>query len=443
LAEEFAKPYKFYSFSGIPPHKKTTDTSERKAFCKQVNKYFKKATVESDDWWDMLWLLSKKTSKGRVVILFDEISWMGCKDPDFLGKLKTVWDTCFKQNKQLILILCGSVSIWIEKNILSSTGFVGRVSLQLTLNELPLHTCDRFFNERSDQLSCYDKFKFLSICGGIPRYLEEWQISSTVEDNINKMCFHESGILFNEFDQIFYDSVSSEADIYKQIVLTLINSPLDRGEIAKKLTREPGGKLSEYLDNLVSSGFIARDYAWHIKNKKASKLSRYRLSDNYLRFYLKYIRPHKSVIKKENYKVRSLSNFPGWSSIMGLQFENLVLSNKDSILKSLNIRHDDVERAGSFFQTKTTKTRGCQIDYLIQTRAATLYVCEVKFSRNEIKTGIIAEMKNKLSTLSVPKGFSCLPVLIHVNGIHDKVVDSNYFFKIIDFSELLSGGQSM
>jgi uncharacterized protein len=43
LAEEFAKPYKFYSFSGIPPHKKTTDTSERKAFCKQLNKYFKKS----------------------------------------------------------------------------------------------------------------------------------------------------------------------------------------------------------------------------------------------------------------------------------------------------------------------------------------------------------------------------------------------------------------
>ena len=54
-------------------------------------------------------------------ILFDEISWMGSKDPHFLGKLKNAWDQHFKKNPNLILILCGSASSWIEKNILSST----------------------------------------------------------------------------------------------------------------------------------------------------------------------------------------------------------------------------------------------------------------------------------------------------------------------------------
>ena len=435
LTEEFAKNYQFYSFSGIPPHKKTTDLSERKAFLKQLKKYFKKEIIDSDDWWDMFWFLAEKTKTGRVVILFNEISWMGSKDPDFLGKLKTVWDTCFKKNKQLILILCGSVSIWIEKNILASTGFVGRLSLQLTLSELPLNKCNQFFNERLNQLSSYDKFKFLSICGGIPRYLEEWQSASSVDQNINRMCFNQSGILFNEFDQIFYDSLSSEAEIYKRIILTLLNSPLEREIIAKKLDRVPGGDLSDYLDNLVSSGFVSRDYTWHIKDRKNSKLSQYRLSDNYLRFYLKYIKPHENTIKSGKYKVQSLSNLSAWSTIIGLQFENLVISNKESIYKILNINSDEVEIDGPFFQRATTKTKGCQIDFLIQTKTAVLYACEVKFSRNEIKTNIISEMKNKLSTLSVPRRFSCLPVLIHVNGVHDKVIDSNYFFKIIDFSE--------
>ncbi len=272
LAEEFAKNHIFYSFSGIPPHKETSDSSERKAFYKQLKKYFKKDNIDSDDWWDMFWFLAEKTKKGRVVILLDEISWMGSKDPDFLGKLKTVWDAYFKKNEQLTLILCGSVSIWIQKNILTSTGFVGRISLQLTLSELPLNRCNQFFNERLNQLSSYDKFKFLSVCGGIPRYLEELQTNSSIDDNINKMCFHESGILFNEFDQIFYDSISSEADIYRQIVLTLVHAPLVRETIAKKLNRELGGNLSEYLDNLVCSGFITRDYTWHIKEKRISKL---------------------------------------------------------------------------------------------------------------------------------------------------------------------------
>ncbi len=439
LAEEFAKNYIFYSFSGLPPHEKTSDLSEREAFNKQLTRYFIKQVPESTDWFDMLWFLAEKSKKGRVVVLLDEISWMGSKDPDFLGKLKTVWDTCFKKNSQLILILCGSVSVWIQKNILSSTGFVGRISLQLTLRELPIDACNKFFNERSNQLSSYEKFKFLSICGGIPRYLEEWQSNISIDENINKMCFHESGILFNEFDQIFYDSISSEADIYRLIILAIVDQPLERQEIFIKLKRAPGGDLSEYLDHLVSAGFVTRDNTWHIKNKKISILSQYRLSDNYLRFYLNYIKPQAKVIRDKKYKVRSLSNLTGWSSIIGLQFENLVLSNREIVFNMLGISRDDVEIDGPFFQRATTKTKGCQIDYLIQTRTSVLYVCEVKFSRNELRLNVIDEMKEKLSKLSIPKGFSCMPVLIHVNGAQDSVFDRNYFFKIIDFSNLLRG----
>lgn len=438
LAEEFARKYTFYSFSGIPPHEKTTDLSEREVFYKQLTHYFIKKAPKTDDWMDMFWFLAERTKKGRVVILFDEISWMGTKNPDFLGKLKTIWDTCFKKNNQLILILCGSVSTWIQKNILSSTGFVGRISLQITLRELPIDACNKFFNERSNQLSSYEKFKFLAVCGGIPRYLEEWQSNISIEENINRMCFHESGILFNEFNQIFYDSIDSDADIYKHIILLLVDQSLERQEIFKKLNRAPGGDLSEYLDNLVSAGFITRDNTWHIKNKKNSIMSRYRLSDNYLRFYLKYIRAQADIIRNKKYKVNSLSNLTGWSSIIGLQFENLILSNRNIIYKMLGITNDDVEIDGVFFQTATTKTKGCQIDFLIQTKTSCLYICEIKFSRNELKLSIIDEVKEKISRLSIPRGYSCLPVLIHAHGVSDSVMDRNYFFKIIDFSDALN-----
>ena len=83
------------------------------------------------------------------------------------------------------------------------------------------------------------------------------------------------------------------------------------------------------------------------------------------------------------------------------------------------------------------KTKGCQIDYLIQTKTSTLYICEIKFKRHEIKIDIIDDMEKKLSHLKILKGFTYLPVLIHVNGVHDKVLDKNYFFKVIDFSSLL------
>jgi hypothetical protein len=42
--------------------------------------------------------------------------------------------------------------------------------------------------------------------------------------------------------------------------------------------------------------------------------------------------------------------------------------------------------------------------------------------------------------LKRPKGLSCRPILIHVNGVHDSVVESSYFSDIIDFSQAFDGG---
>ena len=46
-------------------------------------------------------------------------------------------------------------------------------------------------------------------------------------------------------------------------------------------------------------------------------------------------------------------------------------------------------------------------------------------------------MEQKLRSLITPKGFSKFPVLIHVNGVQDSVIDSGFFSEIIDFSEFL------
>jgi hypothetical protein len=97
---------------------------------------------------------------------------MGSLDPTFLGKLKNAWDLQFSNNSKLILILCGSVSSWIEKNIIKSTGFLGRPSLYLTLEALPLSDCDHFWDGKGHGISIYEKLKILSVTGGVPRYLE-------------------------------------------------------------------------------------------------------------------------------------------------------------------------------------------------------------------------------------------------------------------------------
>ena len=126
-----------------------------------------------------------------------------------------------------------------------------------------------------------------------------------------------------------------------------------------------------------------------------------------------------------------------WQSIMGLQFENLVLSNRKTLHKLLDIDPSDIVNANPFFQRKTKDQSGCQIDYMIQNKFGTCYLCEIKFSSHKITAHVIDEIKQKIACLNLPRQISLRPVLIHVNGVDRQVQTSDFFSYIIDFNDLL------
>lgn len=127
--------------------------------------------------------------------------------------------------------------------------------------------------------------------------------------------------------------------------------------------------------------------------------------------------------------------------MMGYQFENLVLANRLALYKILQIDPVEVLIANPYFQRKTQRYHGCQIDFLIQTRHRSLYVVEIKFSQSKEELPVVEEVKEKLKHFSIPRGFSLRYVLIHVNGVTDSIKESHFFDYIVDFSSFLSNDQ--
>lgn len=436
LIEEFSKNFEYYyAFSGLPPEHDTTAKHQLDEFSRQMAREFKTVNARYDDWSDAFWAMGERVQSGKILILFDEVSWMGSKDPTFLGKIKNLWDMQLKKNDKLIFVLCGSASSWIEKNILSSTGFVGRISFTMTLDELSLPECSEFW---PDNISAFEKFKILSVTGGIPKYLEEILPQKTAEENINRLCFQKGGFLVDEFEKIFSDIFIRKTDYYKRIIKTLINGAKEQYQICEALGIARHGRIPEYLHELELAGFVSKVHVWNLKTGKDSTTRRYQLSDNYLRFYLKYIDNNLSKINRDAFVLKSISSLPQWSTMMGFQFENLVLNNRHSLQQLIGIRPEDIICENPYFQKETTTAESCQIDYLIQTKFNTLYVCEIKFSKNNIGLEVVKEVQEKINRLKRPKGFSCRPILVHVNGVSDDLIDRDYFADIVDFSQLLS-----
>ena len=149
----------------------------------------------------------------RTVVLLDEISWMGMHDANFPGRLRTAWETLFHRHEKLILVICGSVSVWIKENILDNTGFTGRFSRDYVLPELPLSVCTQFWGEARNRVAAREILDVLSVTGGVPRYLEEIDPGLSADENIRRMCFLKSGELFKDFDAIFNPRIGGRTQI--------------------------------------------------------------------------------------------------------------------------------------------------------------------------------------------------------------------------------------
>ena len=438
LIEEFARRTAdhFINIVGLSPRKGMTDRRQRVNFCEKLADQTSGSIGRARNWTAAFRILDERIPKeGRTVVLLDEISWMGSRNPDFAGYLKTAWDKRLKKHDNLVLVLCGSVSSWIADNILDSTGFVGRDSLDIEVGELSLAESVKMLGGSDRHLSSREVFDFLSVTGGVPKYLEEIHPEWSFEENVRQLCFMPRGTLFREFNETFSEVFGKKVSSRGEVLRTLAETPLSVVEIARALGRTPNGKLSRTLRDLVYAGFVSRDSGLNPLTHEPLRMERYRIRDNYTRFYLKEIEPRHQAIEKGLFKFSSVEQLTGWRGLLGLQFENMVLNHVEDLFRHFGLERSLVVSAAPFTRRAGKGVKGCQIDLLIQTERMALVV-EIKHGKR-IEHGVIAEVREKVANLEVAKGLSVRTALVYDGTLAPSVEADRYFDFILSFDRLL------
>ena len=443
LIEEFARRNRcrLVSIDGLLPREGMTNQVQLDNFIEKLSAQTGVDGTKVSSWFEAFVRLDQALVwNDWTVVLLDEVSWMGRYDADFPARLKSAWDTLLKRHDNLIVVICGSVSTWIKKNILQNTGFAGRFSRDIVVRELPLSQCKAFWGEAAKRLAPSEMIDVLSVTGGIPRYLEEINPGLSANENIKRMCFDRDGVLFGDFKAIFSQVFGEESVLKQKILLTLVDGPRTCIEVAEALDVVRGGSLSETLEVLVDAGFVTKDEGYNPETGKKARTVKYRLSDNYTRFYLKYVLPHETEIRSDTYLFESLESLPGWESVLGLQFENLVVNNFRELVKPLHLEGVPVlsavpyERRGDKRQNGAGD-RGLQIDLLVQTRKSA-YVVEVK-RKKHIGESVEAEVAEKVERLRHPKGISVRTALVYEGELAPVVRGNGYFDAIVSAADLL------
>ncbi len=445
LIEEFARRnrVRFIKLEGIEPQPGVTNETQLNAFAQQLAEQTGCEDTRLENWFKAFARLAKVLNpREKTVLLIDEISWMGKFDVTFPGELKYAWDNRFSKNPKLIMVLCGSVSSWIDKKILKSKGFVGRPSLNLLIPELSMRECAAFWRRGGCRASSTDIIDVLSVAGGVPKYLENIDPALSADENIKRLCFTPGALLVEEFDEIFNDALDANLGLKKRILMSLRDGNKTPTEVAEALGLENNGHLSGYLDELELAGFVAKDTGLNPCTGKRSNTVRYRISDNYTRFYLKYIEPNRELIAKDTFSFVSLAQLPGWDAVLGLQFESLVHANLREIIRRIGLDQTLILSAAPYVQHPTTRAAGCQIDLLVQTRRMH-YVVEIK-RRESIGEWVVTEVEEKMAKLKTSRTVSVVPVLVYDGRLSKRVTADGYFGWTISAQEMLglanSGG---
>ena len=220
------------------------------------------------------------------------------------------------------------------------------------------------------------------------------------------------------------------------ILRALSDSSATCSELAARLGIERGGSLSRNLNELIEAGFVAANDNVNPSTGSKSKIKTYRICDNYTRFYLKYVEPHEDDIRAGRFPFTSTTELPGWRTMLGLQFENMVVNNTKALIPLLHLEGQHILSAAPFsLRSAAHDKHGLQIDLLIQT-ARTAILVEVK-NRCRIESDIESEIKEKLRRFPRRRNVSLRTALVYDGELSPAVVRSGVFDIVIPFSKLL------
>ena len=425
LVEKFMAGKLFLRFEGLE-HTRTKDQISHfvSDLSKQLNDpILERAKIDS---WDVVFdYLTTVFSKSKYILFLDEFQWLAANQTRLVSILKKYWDQQWSK-QGVFLILCGSVCSYMIKRVISSKALYGRINWELCLQ--PLHPTE--VHELLDSKRSIDEIQQYSlILGGVPKYLLEINTSKSFDQNINDLFFTHDGALVKDYERIFY-SQFKEPKIYENIVNYLKNDPKTLMEVSKHLKAISGGGIKSYLENLEKALFITSYVPYDKKDN--SKLKKYKLTDEYLRFYFKFAVPNLKIIST-NRKRDLFSQLvkPVWHSWLGFAFENFCLKN-GLFLAELMGFDDQVKQWGPYFHRGD---EGFQIDlvYLRQDKVVT--ICEIKYYNTPVPVTVMHEVEKKAKLIRLPRGFTLEKALISRFGPDSALRDLAYFHHYVQVED--------
>lgn len=263
---------------------------QREKFAERIAAHFGDRVPRIDGWDDAFSYLGEKIDTEKTVIAIDEFPYLVEENDSLPSYIQRFVDE-YLQETDSMLILCGSSVSTMESAVLGhESPLYGRRTGQLDVTPFS-------FEQARDVITCdiADAIRSYSVTGGTPMYLTLFEYEQSLRENVQSNILSPAAMLYNEPEFLLRSELRNPAR-YMSILEAVALGHTTPNEISGATGIDPG-PLSKYLQTLRRLRLIDRDVPVTASAKK-SKRSRYRVADEFLRFWFRYVEPNRSSIEE-------------------------------------------------------------------------------------------------------------------------------------------------
>ena len=340
------------------------------------------------DWDDVFEVLAEMSETEPLVLVIDEFPELLKLNAGLESALRSIWErvdgTC-----QLRLILCGSSTRVMESIQLQSAPLFNRMTLRLQVHPFKVSEVSKMLPVASPS----ERAAAWGICGGLPFYLARWDDSASFRSNVESLFCSENSMLLSEGELVLAseDLVGAGGErLPERVLRTIADGHTSFSDIQHAVSSLPTRALSELERNKLIAKVVP-------VTMPRSKLTYYRIADNFLAFWLSVIEPHRPAIEQGLGPSVLPVIVASFDDFMGSRWEEAVREHV-RVSASAGLIRDEVVAVGEFWKTKVGPLEDpCQLDIvgLVGRSRKVGIVGEVKWSKRRPARPLLADIQRK------------------------------------------------
>jgi AAA+ ATPase superfamily predicted ATPase len=246
---------------------------------------------------DVFGYLMNLSENENFTLMIDEFQEFRNINPAVYSEMQNLWDK-HKNDGKLNLILCGSVYSLMKQIFENSKEpLFGRATARLHVKSFDIKTIKEIIGDYYPKFTNEDLLAFYLFTGGVAKYVDLLVDAKafTVEKIIDEI-FSENSLFLDEGKNVLIDEFGKDYGNYFSILMLIASSKTSRSEMESMMGMTLGG----YLDRLENEfGLITKIRP--VFSKPASKTVKYRINDNFLNFWFRFVYKYRGAVEMENF----------------------------------------------------------------------------------------------------------------------------------------------